>query len=66
MSSKSEWCSVLVFVKKSDSGRKMILDYRRLNDQMVLESNFFLDLWKMLRSLVGFKVYICLDINLSF
>ena len=66
MSSKSEWCSVLVFVKKMDSGRKMILDYRRLNDQMVLESNFFLDLWKMLRSLVGFKVYICLDINLGF
>ena len=66
MSSKSEWCSVLVFVKKRDSGRRMILDYRRLNDQMVLESNFFLDLWKMLRSLVGFKVYIYLDINLGF
>ena len=66
VSSKSEWCSVPVFVKKKDGGWRMALDYRRLNNQMVFDSYPLPNLWDMLQSLIGYEMYTCLDANWGF
>eukprot|EP01071_Lankesteria_metandrocarpae_P013289 Lankesteria_metandrocarpae@DN6986_c0_g1_i1.p1 len=59
--SKSEWGSVPVFVKKPDGSWRMAVDYRAVNKQIKFDAYPLPLIWDNLQSAAGYCYYTCLD-----
>lgn len=64
--SKSDWASLPHFVVKKTGDLRIVLDYRRVNDQMVTDAYFIPRAWDNLQRAAGHSFYICLDMYWGF
>lgn len=64
--SKSAWGAAPVFVKKSDGGWRLCLDYRHLNKRMMCDRYPIPLLWQQVQRAAGFRYYVTIDLNWGF
>ena len=64
--SKSEWAAAPHFVKKKTGEWRCVLDYRRLNNELLSDSYPIPRVWDNLRRAAGRKLYTTVDMNAGF
>lgn len=61
--STASWLSSIVLVSKPDGGKRMCLDYRKVNTQLMVALHPLLRLEEMVDTMTGHKYYTTLDMR---